>query len=272
MFLAVGFLLAESNSVQPIRGFGPGELRAERDFESRAVAIPQAGRIRAFARRLSASPHLAGSPQSKAVADYILHELRDWGLDTSVESFDALLPYPTVRNLEMVGPRRFVARLREPAIREDPDSGQPNRIPTYNAYSASGDVTAPLVYVNFGVPEDYAWLKLKGIDVAGRIVIARYGNSWRGVKPKLAQEHGAVGCILYSDPHEDGYFAGDVYPRGPYRPAQGVQRGSVLDMPLYPGDPLTPGWPSDKGARRRKPGAARFPSPLTWGRVLPPCT
>src|SRR6185312_14802376 len=130
------------------------------------------------------------------------------------------------------------------------DSADPNQLPTYNAYSATGDVTAPLVYVNYGIPEDYDYLKQQGIDVKGKIVIARYGQSWRGIKPKVAQEHGALACIIYSDPREDGYFPGDVYPKGAYRPAQGAQRGSVVDMPLYPGDPLSPGWASEKGSKR----------------------
>ena len=133
---------------------------------------------------------------------------------------------------------------------EDPDSGDAHQLPTYNAYGASGDVTGSVVYVNFGIPEDYDWLAKHGIDVKGKIVMARYGKSWRGIKAKVANEHGAIACLIYSDPHEDGYFEGDVYPKGPMRPADGVQRGSVLDMPLYPGDPLSPGWASEKGSKR----------------------
>jgi N-acetylated-alpha-linked acidic dipeptidase len=206
--LAIPFLTAQSNDNAPIRGFSLGELRAEHDREAQAQAIPQAARIRAFAQRLSARPHAAGSAESKAVAGYILSQLKEWGLSARIESFEPLLPYPTARTLEMVGPTQFVAQLREPAIAQDKDSSQPGQLPTYNAYSATGDVTAPLVYVNYGVAEDYEYLKQQGIDVRGKIVIARYGKSWRGVKPKLAQEHGAIGCIIYSDPHEDGYFAG----------------------------------------------------------------
>ena len=250
ILLAIPLLAAQSNNNSPIRGFGPDELAAEHEREAQAQSIPQAARVRAFGRRLSAKPHAAGSAESRAVATYILGQLQEWGLDAHLESFEPLLPYPTARTLEMTAPTRYVAQLREPAIPEDKDTAQTGQLPTYNAYSASGDVTAPLVYVNYGIPEDYEYLKQQGIDVRGRIVIARYGKSWRGIKPKLAQEHGAVGCIIYSDPHEDGYFAGDVYPKGAYRPSQGVQRGSVVDMPLYPGDPLTPGWASEKGARR----------------------
>ncbi len=247
---ALGLALAGSHGGLPIRGFGPDEVGAERDRETEVKTIPNAGRIRTLAKWMSAQPHAAGSARSRQVAQFIAQELTQWGLETSIESFDALLPYPTVRILEMVGPKHAVAQLREPAIAADKDSGQPGQLPTYNAYSASGDVTAPLVYVNYGVPEDYEELSRRGIDVRDKIVIARYGKGWRGVKPKLAQEHGAIGCLIYSDPREDGFYMGDVYPVGPYRPGQGVQRGSVMDMPLYPGDPLTPGWASDKGARR----------------------
>lgn len=250
LIIAVPFLAAQSSNNTPIRGFSSEQAAAEHALETQALSLPEASRVRAFAQRLSARPHAAGSAESKAVANYILGQLKAWGLNAHLESFEPLLPYPTARTLEMTAPTHFVAQLREPAIPEDKDTSQSGQLPTYNAYSASGDVTAPLVYVNYGVPEDYDYLKSQGIDVTGKIVIARYGKSWRGIKPKLAQEHGAVGCIIYSDPHEDGYFAGDVYPKGAYRPTQGVQRGSVVDMPLYPGDPLTPGWASDKDARR----------------------
>src|SRR5207245_3707980 len=139
------------------------------------------------------------------------------------------------------GPARFVASLRETALSHDPTTGQPDQLPTFNAYAADGDVTAELVYVNYGRPEDYHVLDSLGVSVRGKIVIARYGQSWRGIKPKVAAEHGAIGCIIYSDPRDDGFFVDDVYPTGPMRPWQGVQRGSVMDMPLYPGDPLSPG-------------------------------
>ncbi len=234
----------------PIRGFSNDQLKAQRDLESRAKSLPQPEHIRAYMKRISAQPHHAGSPASKAVAEYVFGLLKEWGFDARIERFEALLPYPTLREVEMTAPSRYVLKLKEPAIAQDPDSGDPNQLPTYNAYSASGDVTAPLVYVNYGVPEDYESLKRQSIDVRGKIVIARYGKSWRGVKAKVAQEHGAVGCLIYSDPRDDGYFQGDVYPKGAYRPAQGVQRGSVIDMALYPGDPLSPGWASENGARR----------------------
>jgi len=149
-----------------------------------------------------------------------------------------------------------------------------NRLPSYNAYSADGDVTAELVYVNQGIPRDYEELERMGIDVAGKIVIARYGGSWRGIKPKVAAEHGAVGCILYSDPRDDGYFQGDVYPEGPFRMEHGTQRGSVLDMPLYPGDPLTPGVgataDAERLARADAPTLMTIPVlPISYADALP---
>ena len=217
--------------------------------ESARSAI-RAGNIGEYMRRMSARPHQAGSTGSKAVSDYIATLLRSWGFDTRVEEFEVALPAPVLRNLEMIEPQRFQAKLREPPVARDPQTIDASQSPTFNAYSGSGDVTAPLVYVNFGLPEDYEYLRAHGIDVKGKIAIARYGVAWRGIKVRLAAEHGAVGCILYSDPHDDGYFVGDTFPKGPFRPRDGVQRGSVLDMTFYPGDPLTPGWPAIKGAKR----------------------
>ena len=240
-------LLAADNS---IRGFPPSQVSTEQSWEAKAQAAPDPQRVRATIQKLSDKPHLAGTPASKAVAEYLAGQLREWGLETHVEEFDALLPTPQHLTLEMTEPKAFHARLQEPAVAVDKNSEDAGQVQPYNAYSGSGDVTAPLVYVNFGVPADYEYLAKQGISVNGKIVIARYGGSWRGVKPKVAAEHGAVGCIIYSDPHEDGYFQGDVYPKGPYRPSGGAQRGSVLDIAQYPGDPLSPGFASDPGAKR----------------------
>ena len=234
----------------PIRGFPPEDWKAQHELEDKAKAIPTPARIRIYMGRMASTPHQAGSPASKAVAEYLAAQLKDWGLDVHTEQFEALMPYPTSRLLEMTAPVKFHAELKEPPITEDPASSQPGQLPTYNAYSASGDVTGPLVYVNYGIADDYEMLRREGIEVKGKIVIARYGRSWRGVKAKLAQENGAIGCIIYSDPRDDGYFQGDVYPKGPMRPEFGVQRGSVLDMALYPGDPLSPGWAAEPGAKR----------------------
>ncbi len=167
-----------------------------------------------------------------------------------LKPFMYCFPTPKTRLLEMISPTFYKAVLKEPALKEDPTSGQSGQLDTYNAYSADGDVTAELVFVNYGLPEDYEILNKMGIDVKGKIVIAKYGHSWRGIKPKVAQEHGAIGCIIYSDPQDDGYFHGDVYPKGAFRNEYGVQRGSVIDMPVYPGDPLTPGIGATKDAKR----------------------
>lgn len=199
---------------------------------------------------LSSKPHHLSSPGSKANAEYIVELYKTWGWDAEIETFHVLFPSPKTRILEMTSPTSYRAILKEPALSEDPDSGQTGQLPTYNAYSADGDVTGELVFVNYGLPDDYKELDKRGIDVKGKIVIAKYGRSWRGTKPKVAQEHGAIGCIIYSDPMDDGYFEGDVYPKGAFKSEFGVQRGSVMDMVIYPGDPLTPGVGATKDAKR----------------------
>lgn len=242
--------LSAAAQIRPMRGFQTKAILSEQKLEEQAQAIPDTARMRQYVNFMAAEPHHAGSPRSKAVAEYLLGMLKEWGLDAHIEEFEALMPYPTVRQVKVLGPKPFEAKLKEPAIPQDPDSGDANQLPTFNAYGATGDVTGEVVYVNFGIPADYEWLAKQGIDVKGKIVIARYGQSWRGIKVKVAAQHGAIACLIYSDPHEDGYFEGDTYPTGPMRPWEGVQRGSVLDMPLYPGDPLSPGWASEKGSKR----------------------
>ena len=220
-------------------------------WETAFRALPVAANIRTYDQRLSARPHHVGSPYDKDNAEWMLARFREWGWDATIERFDVLFPTPKERLLEMVAPTRFVAKLEEPAFAVDPTSSQKaEQLPTYNAYSPDGDVTAPLVYVNYGRPTDYEQLERLGISVKGAIVIARYGASWRGIKPKVAAEHGAVGCLIYSDPRDDGYFDGDAFPEGPMRSRDGVQRGSVMDMPVHPGDPLTPGVGATPGATR----------------------
>ncbi len=243
-------LIAIPATTTSIRGFDPATLNEETQWERQARAIPDPTHIRATIEHLSAQPHLAGTPASKAVADWLQDQLRSYGLEASIETFEALLPTPQTRILEMTAPVKFSAKLEEPPVAVDPSTSNPNIIPPYNAYSGDGDVTAPLIYANYGLPADYDTLKEKGIDVRGKIVIVRYGESFRGVKPRVAYEHGAVGCIIYSDPRDDGYFKGDPFPKGPYRPADGVQRGSVLDLGIEPGDPLSPGWASEPGSKR----------------------
>ncbi|MFT4025019.1 MAG: transferrin receptor-like dimerization domain-containing protein, partial [Flavihumibacter sp.] len=201
-------------------------------------------------KELSAKPHELGSAGSKEVAEKVLQKFKSYGWNAELKVYQVLFPTPKERLLEMTSPAKYKAGLKEPALKEDPSTGQPGELPTYNAWSADGDVNGPLVFVNYGLPADYEWLEKLGVDVKGKIVIAKYGRSWRGIKPKLAQEHGAVGCIIYSDPEDDGYAAGDVYPKGPFKNEYGVQRGSVMDMPVYPGDPLTPGVGATENAPR----------------------
>jgi len=239
---------------QPLAGYSAESSRAERQWEEKMRAIPEPDKIRGYMEHLAARPHHVGSQYDKDNADWLLKKFQEFGLDAHIESFDVLMPTPKERAVELVdanGKPKFVAKLQEPVVKEDPTSGQTSeQLPTYNSYSIDGDVTAPLVYVNFGVPADYEQLERMGVSVKGAIVIARYYGSWRGIKPKVAAEHGAIGCLIFSDPHEDGYMQGDVYPEGPYRPRDGVQRGSVADMPLYAGDPLTPGVGATKNAKR----------------------
>ncbi|HEY9516272.1 MAG TPA: transferrin receptor-like dimerization domain-containing protein [Gemmatimonadaceae bacterium] len=250
-FAAALAVPAFPSAAPDLLGFSPSAARVELEWEAKFKAIPSPDTIRESIRHLSAYPHHVGSPYGKANAEWILARFREWGLDAHIETFDVLFPTPLERAVELVAPTRFVARLREPAVRGDPTSGQfDKQLPPYNAYSGDGDVTAPLVYVNYGIPADYEELERQGISVKGAIVIARYGMSWRGIKPKVAAEHGAVGCLIYSDPRDDGYAAGDVFPEGAFRPRDGVQRGSVADMPVYPGDPLTPGVGATRGAKR----------------------
>ncbi|HEY6928831.1 MAG TPA: PA domain-containing protein, partial [Thermoanaerobaculia bacterium] len=239
-FVSLLLLLAGAPSTP--RGFSDEAAAAETRWEDQYRELLDPSVIRENDRLLSAEPHHLGSPGDEKNAQWILSRFREWGLDAEIETFYVLFPTPKERIVELTAPRRFRALLAEPPIPGDTTSSQTDRqLPTYNAYSIDGDVTAPLVYVNYGVPADYERLERFGIDVRGKIVIARYGQSWRGIKPKVAAEHGALGCILYSDPRDDGYFTGDAYPKGGFRPEQGVQRGSVADMPLYAGDPLTPG-------------------------------
>lgn len=235
----------------PLRGYTAESSKVQREWEQKFRAIPDPARIREMLRRLSDRPIHLGSPYQKQNAEYLRDQFRAWGWQAELEEFHVLFPTPKERLLEMVSPTKFVARLDEPVLKEDPSTSQKTeQLPTYNSYSGEGDVTAPLVYVNYGTPADYEILEQRGISVKGAIVIARYGGSWRGIKPKVAYERGAVGCIIYSDPRDDGYAQGETYPVGPWRPKDGVQRGSVMDMPVHPGDPTTPGTGSTKDAPR----------------------
>jgi N-acetylated-alpha-linked acidic dipeptidase len=235
----------------PILGFTAEHAVAQHALEARYDAQLDAAEQRAWLERLSAAPNHVGSPHGRANAEWVAAQFRSWGYETRIDTFHVLFPTPRERLLEMTAPVRFRASLDEPVLDEDPSSAvRQDMLPPYNAYSADGDVEAELVYVNYGVPADYEELERRGIDVRGRIVIARYGGSWRGIKPKVAAEHGAIGALIYSDPRDDGYFQGDVYPEGAYRMEHGAQRGSVADMPQYPGDPLTPGRGATRDAER----------------------
>src|SRR5215475_6266960 len=226
-----------------LTGFSPSSSNAQRDWEQKFRAIPNPDNLREYMKRLSARPHHVGSPYDKENAEWILARFKEWGLDAHIETFNVLFPTPKVRVLEMLEPTKFTAKLEEPALAVDPTSNQKSeQLPTYNAYSPDGDVTAPLVFVNYGLPEDYEKLDRLGVSVKGAIVIAKYYHSWRGVKPKVAAEHGAIGCLIYSEPQDDGYTRDVVFPEGPMRNPNGVQRGSVMDFAsASPGDPLTPG-------------------------------
>jgi N-acetylated-alpha-linked acidic dipeptidase len=244
-------LAAAADQQPPLHGYSTASSRAQREWEAKFRAVPSPQNLRDYMQRLSARPHHVGSPYDKDNAEWMLAKFKEWGLDAGIESFDVLFPTPKARAVELLEPTRFTAKLQEPALPVDPTSNQQSeQLPTYNAYSGDGDVTAPLVYANYGLPEDYQKLERMGVSVKDAIVITRYGNSWRGIKPKVAAEHGAVGCLIYSDPADDGYVQGDVFPGGAWRPPDGVQRGSVMDMPIYPGDPLTPGVGATKDAKR----------------------
>jgi N-acetylated-alpha-linked acidic dipeptidase len=257
LFTFSSFTMAQSSSqssamaqAAPLFGYGPQTSGTERDWEKKFQEGIVPANIRENMRRLSARPHHVGSPYDKDNAEWILARFKEWGFDAHIETFDVLFPTPKERILEMIEPTKFRAKLQEPVLAIDPTSSQTaEQLPTYNAYSADGDVTAPLIYVNHGNRDDYEELDRLGVSVKGAIVIARYGAGWRGIKPKVAGEHGAIGCIIYSDPKNDGFFEGVDYPEGGWRPRDGVQRGSVMDTD-YPGDPLTPGVGAVPGAKR----------------------
>jgi N-acetylated-alpha-linked acidic dipeptidase len=259
---------------EPLLGFSASSAAAQRELEGRFDALLNADDLRTWLEHLAAKPHHVGSPWGKQNAELMADLFRSWGYDTRIEEFRVLFPTPKTRQLEMLAPTPFTASLTEPALPEDETSGQDGQLPLYNAYSIDGDVTGELVYVNYGRPDDYDELARRGVSVEGKIAIARYGGAWRGIKPKVAAEHGAVGCIIYSDPRDDGFYQGDVYPEGGYRPDTGGQRGSVADMPLYPGDPLTPGRgataDAERLAREEAPTLTKIPVlPISWADARP---
>src|SRR3984893_8173176 len=257
-------------------GYAPRSSQSEREWEAKFRALPDPTNLREYMRRLSARPHHVGSAYDKENAEWILSKFKEWGWDAKIETFTVLFPTPKERVLEMVEPTHFRAKLQEPPLAVDPTSNQQSeQLPSYNAYSIDGDVTAPLVFVNYGLPKDYEQLERLGVSVKGAIVIAKYGHCWRGIKPKVAAEHGAIGCLIYSDPADDGYSVDNVFPQGPMRPSDGVQRGSVLDFPSSsPRDPLTRGGCSTPEARRMAikdaPNLPKIPAlPISYSAAQP---
>jgi N-acetylated-alpha-linked acidic dipeptidase len=250
--LATSSMGAETpSSPSPMLGFSPAHAADERVLEQRFDDSLNTADLSQWMQRMASQPNQVGSAHDKANAEFMLQQFRAWGWDADIETFSVLYPTPKHIALRMIAPTQFTAKLHEPAVKGDRTSGNTAAgLPPYNAYGADGDVTGELVYVNYGMQDDYKELDRRGISVQGKIVIARYGGGWRGLKPKLAHEHGAIGCLIYSDPRNDGYYVGDVYPQGGYRPADGVQRGSVIDQIIYPGDPLTPGVGATVDAKR----------------------
>lgn len=279
VLLIAPLISAQTTSLKPadtaqLAGYTVSSSKSEHDWEKKFQDGVVSNNVKENMRRLSARPHNVGSPYDKDNAEWILGKFKEWGFDAHIETFNVLFPTPKERVVELIEPARFKAKLQEPPVPADPTSGQTSeQLPTYNAYSIDGDVTAPLVYVNYGTREDYEQLDRLGISVKSAIVIARYGAAWRGIKPKVAAQHGAVGCIIYSDPRDDGYFEGDEYPKGGWRPREGVQRGSVMDTD-YPGDPLTPGVGATADAKRLSISEAKTITkipvlPISYGDALP---
>lgn len=279
-FLLIMMILSPSLALaQAIDGFAPQRSEVERKFELQFRAVPSPLTAREELRRLTAEAHIAGSPEDYATAIYVRDLMRSFGLESELKEYQVLLPYPRRPSIvELVAPRRLRLQVSENVVREDPTSSSRKIVPLFNGYGASGDITAPLVYVNYGLPGDYDALKKAGVEVKGKIAIARYGNSFRGVKAKVAEDNGAIGLIIYSDPEDDGYAQGDVYPKGPWRPDSSAQRGSVQFLFVHPGDPLTPGTPAIPGTLRlKKEEATNLPhipvQPIAYGdakRLLEP--
>lgn len=258
-----------------IMGFDESSALVQLSTEEQFDKILDAKNLDQWMKYLSARPHHVGSPYDKKVVDYVAARFEEWGYDVKIEKYDVLFPTPKLRLLEMISPTKYKASLTEPPVIGDASSAQTSEaLPGYNCFSIDGDVTAELVFVNYGIPADYEELEKRGIDVKGKIVIAKYMGSWRGIKPKLAAEKGAIGCIIYSDPKDDGYFRGDTYPKGPFKNEHGVQRGAVLDLPFMPGDPLTPGYGATDDAKRlsvaEAPSLTKIPVlPISYSDALP---
>ena len=258
-FLALLFSVVNSGGTEGsegIRGFLPAHVEAQRTLEQKLRDIPDPARAEANLRHLTSEPHMAGTEASHRVALWLQEQYRSYGFDAEIVSYSVWLPQPREVQLQLSAPDSKSLASPEQPFEVDKETFDARVVAGFNAYSPSADVTAPIVYVNYGVPEDYRELDARGISVEGKIALARYGHSYRGIKTKLAEEHKAIGLIIYSDPQDDGYVAGDPFPRGPWRPMSGIQRGSILYTQLYPGDPLTPGVAATPDARRLAPADA----------------
>jgi N-acetylated-alpha-linked acidic dipeptidase len=254
--LLSGSIMLRAQATHAIRGFAAPRVETERALEQKLRAIPDAAHARNNLRHLTNEPHMAGTEGSHRVAEWLRDQYRSYGFDTEIVTYSAYLGLPREVSLELITPERKKLATPEQAYDADEDTSNPNAVGAFNAFSASGDVTAPVVYVNYGTQEDYRALAAIGVSVEGKIALARYGRCYRGIKTKLAEEHKALGLIIYSDPEDDGYTQGDVFPKGPWRPMSGIQRGSVEYTEMYPGDPLTSGVAATRGAKRITPAEA----------------
>ena len=245
--LSITLVFALPLHAQTTPGYSPQSAAAERAAEADVISRPSPSSASAHSKFLSFQPHMAGTPAQARTRDYVVSQMKSWGLETEVRSYSVWMPHPLSTRVWRITPDLIELNLQEGPIPEDTTSVAFPQVMPFNGYGAAGDVRGEVVYVNYGLIEDYAQLDSMGVLVKGKIAIARYGRSYRGIKAREAEKHGAVGLMIYSDPADDGYVRGDVYPVGPMRPSQGIQRGSVMNPD---GDPSTPGYPSTTNAKR----------------------
>lgn len=277
MFRAIALVSAltlDAAADPSLPGFTEADTQAQRNLEAEFDRHLDPSDLRAWMHELAGEPHHVGSPHGQRNVETLKRLFTEWGYDTEIARYEVLFPTPRTRRLEMVEPHAFTASLAERSVAGDRSSESPDVLPPYNVFSPDGDVTGQLVYVNYGLLEDYERLERYGVDVAGKIVIVRYGYAFRAIKPKLAAERGAIGCLIYSDPADDGYVLGEAYPEGPYKNDSAVQRGSIKYTPLYAGDPLSPGWAATADAKRldvrESKSLATIPTlPISYGDALP---
>ncbi len=243
---------ATANADDQIRGFSKENSDKQYQLEKSFDDQLNVQNMDDWMKFMTSRPHATGQPFDKEVAEFVAAKYKEWGYDTEIVEYQILMPTPKIRLLEMVSPTKFTASLNEDALADDPTSNQDERLPVYHSYSPDGDVTAEVVFVNQGLRGDYEDLARRGVSVKGKIILAKYGGSWRGIKPKIAEEFGAIGALIYSDPEDDGYGQGDMYPEGAWKHESGAQRGSIMDLPTRPGDPLTPNVGATKDAKRIK--------------------